>query len=182
MITNEILAATYGEENIVTMPFKRARQIGLSPLDSRMLAFVGLPRESPPIFTTRTQDGPDSLSVHGFKTDGEDNKILILGAPADDNRRRFCLDVRDEFIVLILFKANESWAEIVNSSLDSFVEFIYRIQEFRDQIGKEPAESRQTVESLRSYLRDLDPPALEESDSWWSVALDRLSAGEGTSK
>lgn len=46
MITRVELAATFGEENLITMEPERARDIGLSEEDGRLLSRVGLPRNT----------------------------------------------------------------------------------------------------------------------------------------
>ena len=87
---------------------------------------------------------------------------------------RYFLNVRDRFVGLIAF-GDEPRGEIVNSTLGDFVEFLYRIA-LRDT-APEPsstAEKEQEADELAEVLINRDPHAFRDSDTWWSIALEKI--------
>lgn len=173
MASHAELVEIFGEENIATIPYRDALEIGLDEEDALVVSHVGLPRDCGAIFTTHVEGSPPLFAVRNFSDDGA-NRAVILGGPRDDPQMRYFLSVRDGFVGLITF-GDEPRGEVVNSTLGDFVEFLYRIA-LRDS-APEPsstAEREQEADQLAEILIDRDLHAFRDSDTWWSIALDKI--------
>ncbi|MEV7124292.1 SUKH-4 family immunity protein, partial [Kitasatospora griseola] len=70
-------------------------------------------------------------------------------------------------------------AEIVNTTLDDFVEFLYRFGlRFKHISTASDQQADAYTEQLRKYLESRDPQAFAEEDNWWSMVFDRLLGKE----
>jgi hypothetical protein len=169
------LDETFDEDNVIVMDYERTGEIGAAPLDRRILAYVGLPRRVGSLFTTEVTGSPELFAVREFELAGGNKSVLTLGGPPDDERMRFFLDIQEGFVVLISFHEGSIQAEIVNSTLDDFVEFLYRFG-LRDRDLRQASieEDRQYTAGFVEVLKDFDSFAFSQPDSWWSMAIDRI--------
>ncbi len=173
MASHDELVEIFGEERLATIPYRDALEIGLDEEDALVVSHVGLPRDCGAIFTTRVEGSPPLFAVRNFSDDGA-NHAMILGGPRDDPEMRYFLNVRDRFVGLIVF-GDEPRGEVVNSTLGDFVEFLYRIA-LRDSAAEpsSTAEKEQEADQLAEILINRDPHAFRESDTWWSIALEKV--------
>ncbi|MET7617801.1 SUKH-4 family immunity protein [Streptomyces sp. NPDC005408] len=169
------LDEAFGEDDVIVMDYELTGEFGAAPLDRRVLAYVGLPRRVGSIFTTEVVGSPELFAVREFELAGGNKSVLALGGPPDDERMRFFLDLQEGFVVLISFHEGGAQAEIVNSSLDDFVEFLYRFGlRDKDLSGASIEEDRQYTAGFVEVLKEFDPFAFSQPDSWWSMAIDRI--------
>ncbi|MFJ9587722.1 SUKH-4 family immunity protein [Streptomyces acidicola] len=176
MITHNQLADAFGEENIVLLDDQKARTAHLSTKDLHLLTQVGLPRYAGPLFTTEvSQDGPGLFDIEEFEANGILNRVIFLGGPESDPYARFFLDTREGFVVLMMMTSAGSEAELVNTTLDAFVEFIYHIgRRYQSPEPETLAEVRQETDALESRLRERDAHAFREPEAWWHMAIDAI--------
>ncbi len=100
--------------------------------------------------------------------------VLCLGGPTGTTDMRYCLDLEDGYVILLTL-GDQPAAEVVNTTLAEFVEFLYRLGlRFEDIAGRTSEQMDEYTLQLRAYLAARDPRAFAEPDSWWSMVFDRL--------
>ncbi|WP_436988760.1 SUKH-4 family immunity protein [Streptomyces sp. enrichment culture] len=171
----------FGEENVVCVSYEETVRLGVRPVDRRVLAYVGLPRRVKPFYTTDIEGAPEMYSVKAFSFSGGDKKALCIGGPEEGGEMRFFLDMEEGSVVLVDFHGGETRAEVVNSTLDDFVEFLHRFGLCeKDILGRSPEEIGEYVRGMEEVLKDFDPLAFSCDDSWWSMAIDHVNQSEGS--
>ncbi|MFB4317412.1 suppressor of fused domain protein [Actinomadura sp. 21ATH] len=178
MATNAELVRVFGEREVVRLDRADAEAGGLSPADVEALCEVGLPASMGFYFSMRV-DEPEAFTVLPVQAEGEDVPLLVLGGSPDGEPLRFCLDMKRGYVLLLaLAEGEESTAEIVNRTLDDFVEFLYRI-ELRGQelAGASDEEARAYTAKLAATLEARDPEAFGEERLWGGVLGALAEAG-----
>ncbi|GAA3774214.1 hypothetical protein GCM10022225_72430 [Plantactinospora mayteni] len=175
MITHEELVEAFGEDNVVLLDAEKARSAGLSEMDMLILTHVGFPRYAGPLFTTDIVGQPALFQVEEFPANGVINRVMFLGGPEDDDQARFFLDIPDGFIVFMALTDDGSEAEVINSTLSDFLEFVYRFGvRYQSPAPETIEEVRQETDELDALLRDRDPHAFRQAQTWWSMAIDAI--------
>lgn len=100
--------------------------------------------------------------------------LAVIGAVPDDrDDMLFCFD-GDSGQVLLL-GVGDGTLELVNSSLKALAEFLYHFALFIDADTGSLGRGRR-AKALRATLHGIDPEALADRESWWSIALMQLGA------
>lgn len=177
MATHEELVRVFGEDEVVTIGRDDALANGVPPADAGFLASVGIPVSAGIFFSMRVEGELEPLSVFPVETPEGQVTLLVLGGSPDGDPVRFCLDLQRGYVILLGIE-EEADAEIVNGSLDGFVEFLYRI-ELRDQelAGASDEEARAYTERMVALLRDRDPEAFEKDRLWGGLLAALADAG-----
>ncbi|GAP51673.1 SUKH-4 family immunity protein [Streptomyces azureus] len=174
MVARWQLNEAFGED-VIHLNHDLAGELGVPPVDRGILAYVGLPRKVAGLFTAETVGSPELFSVTAFDLPGGRKEAISLGGPPGDDMMRFQLDLHEGYVVLVSYHADKPQAEIVNSSLDEFVEFLCRFavraKELRDASAEE---TREYTEGFIEVLKEIDPIAFSQSDSWWSMVTDEM--------
>lgn len=174
MLTREAMVETFGESGLVRLDVEWAREKGLSDADARILSELGLPVRADVAFTTFVDEGPEIGAQVVFRTGSGEVHVLILGAVASDGAMRYFLDVSSGVVGLL--DLEEPKAERVNSSLETFVEFLRRLrvrqQELVDSAGD--LDNQEYTERLWAGLKELDETAFSHGEAWWAMVLDDL--------
>ncbi|MFH9006045.1 SUKH-4 family immunity protein [Streptomyces afghaniensis] len=179
MITHQEMVELYGVENVVTLDGQEVERLDLRPQDAEVLTSVGLPRFSPPYFTTEVQGGPEFLHVINVTTrDGKNHREVIFGGPPGDPGMRFSLSAYERFIMLVQLEGAKPRGEVVNNNLPEFVEFLYRIEMHTQRVRADPVIKEESLDELRNTLEGIDPFSFERSEDWWATALRQLG-GDG---
>ncbi|MFD1936919.1 MULTISPECIES: SUKH-4 family immunity protein [Nonomuraea] len=174
MVTREQMIKAFGDEGLLLMDGEWCRETGLSDEDARILCEVGLPVRADLAFTTSVADEPRVGSLVVFRTGGGDVDVLTLGGTSGDTGMRYFLDIGNGVVGLLSFD-DEPQAEKVNSSLEHFVEFLYRLRLRQQELnGESPDVAKPYTEKLWLSLKELDPDAFRGAESWWSMVMDTL--------
>ncbi|MFC4121932.1 SUKH-4 family immunity protein [Nonomuraea zeae] len=174
MVTHEQMVELFGPEAVRLTEVEHLRDKGLSATDARILGQIGLPVRADLAFTTAVAGDPLPGSSMVFKTGGGDVDVLILGGTSGEGGMRYFLDLRGG-VVGLLSLDGEPQAEKVNSDLESFVEFLYRLRVRQRALNGETEETaRGYTERLWLSLKELDPAAFTEAEGWWPMVLDTL--------
>ncbi|GAA3250429.1 SUKH-4 family immunity protein [Nonomuraea helvata] len=174
MVTHEEMVEAFGDEGLLLMDAERCREQGLSEADVRILSEVGLPVRADLAFTTFIAAEPRVGSLVVFRTGHGDVNVLTLGGTSGDSGMRYFLDIRNG-VVGLLSMDDEPQAEKVNSSLEHFVEFLYRLRLRQQALNGESLEVGQSyTQDLWLSLKELDPDAFSEAEAWWSMVMDTL--------
>lgn len=113
----------------------------------------------------------DTVNLGG---DGAMQLKVIGGVPSDRDNMLFCFDTGSGRVLLL--GVAEGTLELVNSTFKALTEFLYHFARFVDAdsgAAGRPARAK----ALRATLHAIDPAALADRESWWSIALMQL---EGT--
>ncbi|MFF3455047.1 SUKH-4 family immunity protein [Streptomyces sp. NPDC002730] len=123
--------------------------------------------------------------------EGEENVITVKAdelsrvgvSPTDVQSLSQVGDADDGYVGLFKFFNNGPEADIVNSTLDDFIEFL-RLFGMRAKMRSEVSadELREYTSNVAAYLRERDSFAFEASDNWWSSILDRLHQQEANAQ
>ncbi|MGW4817015.1 SUKH-4 family immunity protein [Kitasatospora cineracea] len=178
MATHAELTELFGTEGIVTVPRAEAAANGVPEADARVLAEVGLPAELSVVFSLAAPGEPEAFTLVPVDTGDSVVKVLCLGGPTGNREMRYCLDLEDGYVILLTL-GDQPGAEIVNTTLDDFVEFLYRFGlRFGHVAAVGDRQADEYTEQLRTYLEARDPQAFAEEDCWWSMVFDRLLGKE----
>ncbi|MGW1714736.1 SUKH-4 family immunity protein [Streptomyces sp. NPDC002156] len=167
-------------EDVIHLDHDLAGELGVPPVDRGILAYVGLPKRVGVFFTTETTGVSELFSVTEFDFPSGRKEALSLGGPPGDERMRFLLDLHEGYVVLVSFQGDRPQAEIVNSGLDEFIEFLCRFA-VRDKDLRQVSveEAREYDQGFIEVLKEIDPLAFSQPDSWWSMVTDQIrSRGE----
>ncbi|WP_194202071.1 SUKH-4 family immunity protein [Glycomyces albidus] len=104
---------------------------------------------------------------------GEDGlRLKVIGAvPADRDNMLFCLDTATGRVLLL--GVAQGTLELVNSTFKALTEFLYHFARFVDA-DSGTAGRPLRAKALRSSLNAIDPAALADRGSWWSITLMQL--------
>ncbi|NIH84107.1 SUKH-4 family immunity protein [Amycolatopsis granulosa] len=175
MITHQDMVDLYGRDNVITLTHQEVDRLGVAPRDAEVLTTVGLPRMSAPFFTTETQGGPEFLRVIDVTTrDGKKHREVIVGGPPGDSGMRFSLSAYERFVMLVQLDGTKPRGEVVNNNLGEFVEFLYRIEMFTQDVASDPTVKEQLFDDLEGALTGIDPFSFELPENWWAMALRQL--------
>lgn len=177
MVAHEDMIEAFGAEGLLLLDDDQLRAIGLSESDTQILSTVGLPIRADQAFTVLAPDEPAVGAPVVFRTgqDEDEVAVLILGGPSGGSEMRYFLDPRNGVVGLLSLEGAPQ-AETVNSSVENFVEFLYRLRVRQQAMLDEASDDgrREYTEKLWSSLCELDPRAFDSAESWWSMVLDTL--------
>lgn len=169
---HQAYAQAWGQGN--TIRFPRDQWINAFPAPRETYpAFDFIPIDVSAVFTSHL-DGRFELYAPINLNLGPQGalKLVVIGAvPADRDNTLFCLDSASGRILML--GVNQGTLEPVNTSFKTLTEFLYRFAVFvNHDTGRHNRAAR--AANLRSELARIDPPALADPNSWWSVAFAKL--------
>jgi hypothetical protein len=103
--------------------------------------------------------------------------LVVVGAvPSDKDDMLFCLDTASGQILLL--GVSDGTLELVNSTFKALADFLYQFALFIDADTGGAGRGRR-ASALRAKLKGIDPKALADRESWWSIALMQLEGAKG---
>ncbi|MEZ0091287.1 SUKH-4 family immunity protein [Streptacidiphilus sp. EB129] len=176
MATTQELTELFGADRIARVDREECLRFGVPEAAVTALSETGVPAFVDVLFTLTVQGEPVAFDLLPVEVGAEQVKVLVLGGPTDDPGLRYCLDLERGVVILLALGA-EPQAEIVNSSLETFVEFLYRMGLRGAHTAQADApQQHEYYQKLADYLRAVDPVAFAEPDSWWSAVFEQLTA------
>jgi hypothetical protein len=184
VVTRAELLEGWPTEEIVTVAPELVAGLGVPEAASHFLAEVGLPRAFPYYFTTvghRYQDPAvdvaDGASLIGAYRWLED-ELLRLGSNYGEY---VCVEGGSGHVIRVPQEPlGPTEPGFVNSSVDTFVAFLLRVRLRQlagglDELSDDEVEARARV--FLAALERLDPPALADEESYWSVVVEQMGYG-----
>jgi hypothetical protein len=138
-----------------------------------------LPIDMSVVYTAYLEDARFDLYSRIDLDMGRDGKLAlaVVGAvPADKDEMLFCLDTGSGRILLL--GVGDGTLELVNSTFKALTEFLYHFARFIDA-DTGGAGRALRAKDLRAKLKSIDPEALADRESWWSIALMQLEGTKG---
>ncbi|MEQ4722331.1 suppressor of fused domain protein [Nonomuraea sp. B19D2] len=180
MATHSELVQVFGEDGVITLDRAGVESHGVRPGDVEVLCSVGIPVTGDVFFTMRV-DGPyDAFTMLNAETQDRPARFLILGKAVTDEQIRYAVELESGNVFILGLENGEpnGYIETINTTLDAFVEFLYRIQLRRTELaGASAEEARPYAEKLIAELKSLDERALAPGTLWGGVFEAFLQTG-----
>jgi hypothetical protein len=175
MTNQQQLADLFGADNITCLDAEDRELFASAGIVADELFDVGLPDRLSGVFVLEPVAEPEAFDGVRVTFDGQEVTLVTLGAPHPESALRYYLDPRDGHVLLAELTGDQPRLETVNSSLGSFVDYLYRI-------GRYKAFRRDADENLQADYKDLlvayltvrDPNAYATQENWWPLAVDQL--------
>ncbi|WP_306363109.1 SUKH-4 family immunity protein [Nocardia sp. CC227C] len=170
MPTNEkYYKAWMGGGGCFAMPLAEWREEA-SALEDSYPTIDSLPFQVSYLYTSVMQHELDLFSRVHLHSGDEEEKIpaVLIGAVPDDQDVLFLFDLKAGTVINI--DLQEPIPEVVNSSLRQFALFLYELSLYFS-VDEGESHCAERAASLRRRLREIDPQAFTDPDSWWSIAL-----------
>ncbi|MGN9844770.1 suppressor of fused domain protein [Nonomuraea sp. H19] len=172
MATHSELVQVFGADGVITLDRDDVESHGVRPDDVDVLCSVGIPI-SAGIFFTMKVDGPcEALTRFDAETPDRPARFLILGKACTDDQIRYAVELEsgNVFTLGIEDGVPNGDIETINTTLDAFVEFLYRIELRRmEMAGASAEEARPYTEKLIAELKSRDERALAPDTLWGGV-------------
>jgi hypothetical protein len=163
-----------------TIPYPRAEWMGEFAAPAATYPAIDfLPIDMSVVYTAYLEDARFDLYSRINLDMGRDGTLAlaVVGAvPADKDDMLFCLDTGSGRILLL--GVGDGTLELVNSTFKALTEFLYHFALFIDA-DTGGAGRALRAKDLRAKLKRIDPQALADRESWWSVALMQLEGTKG---
>ncbi|MFF0339924.1 SUKH-4 family immunity protein [Kribbella sp. NPDC004875] len=176
MANQQQLGDLFGADSITCLDAEDREMFASAGIVADELFDVGLPDRLAGVFVLEPLAEPGAFDGVPVNLNGEDVTLVTLGAPHPESALRYFLDPREGHVLLADLNGDRARLETVNSSLGSFIDYLYRI-------GRYQAFRRDADENLQADYKDLlvaylavrDPNAYAAEDNWWPLAVGRLS-------
>lgn len=186
VVTRAELLEGWAAEEIVTVAQELLAGSDVPDQGRRFLSEVGLPRAFPYYFTTVADhfqdpavdvaDGQSLIGLHPWR----DIELLRLGS---NYGQYVCVEAGSGNVVQVpqeVSAATTPGPGFVNSSVEAFVAFLLRVRLRQlagglDELSDDELEARSQV--FLAALRELDPAALADEESYWSVVVEQMGYG-----
>jgi hypothetical protein len=179
MITPEQFVAQWGTQGLVRVDSETVTPLNVPVESKQFLIEAGLPKKAEPRVTLYAP--PDLLASlpQMFQEDDIDFPQEFGGyrVLADDTAFFLCLDEHRDGVIVAVDPYQEEPTRFVNTAVPQVAESLlaYRALPGPDQAAGANKETlRGWLEELRGHLRRIDPQALQDDNSWWSVILEQL--------
>ncbi|WP_255954933.1 suppressor of fused domain protein [Streptomyces odontomachi] len=186
MATHAELVQVFGEDGVITLDRSDVASHGVRSADADVLCSVGIPVTAD-IFFTMKVDGPyEAFTVFEAETQDRPARFLVLGqgskgdeiAHADQIRYAVELESGNVFMLALEDGELTSHVDTINTTLESFVEVLYRIELRRQELaGSSVEEARPYTEKLIAELTSRDERALAPDAFWGGVFETLLRTG-----
>ncbi|MDB1087232.1 SUKH-4 family immunity protein [Streptomyces sp. ACA25] len=184
-VIGQELAQAYGPQGVFRYDQQAVSRQGVPEIVAHTLVWAGVPLEIGPFFWAQAQPGRPvptlaELAVErGIQPAPDAGSYLALG---NDFGRQLCVQYGTACIVAVPLEAGPGGQvvppQFVNASLPQFVRcmaLLGRMWRLRYGLNQEQA-GRWTTD-FQAQLASLDPQALADPESWWSVLLEQMWDG-----
>ncbi|MER6945921.1 suppressor of fused domain protein [Nonomuraea sp. NPDC000554] len=180
MATHAELVQVFGADGVMTLDRADVESHGVRSDDVEVLCSVGVPVTAD-IFFTMKVDGPyDAFTMFGAETQDRPARFLILGKACTDDQIRYAVELESGNVFTLGLEDGVPNGDIetINTTLDAFVEFLYRIELRRTEMaGSSAEEARPYTEKLIAQLKARDERALAPGTLWDGVFEAFLETG-----
>ena len=169
LLRHDDLVALWGSDCVYRLAAEAVKDLPIPEEAKEVLTDVGLPRELEWIaFSGDT--GVDSPLPTVMSLQGRPAELCRFGSAYDD---LWCIEL-SVGAVLVISEGDPARDRFVNSGLPCFAEFLYEYQRYVNAPQGSSAEERWRVRRLQGRLSAIDPAALADPKSEWSLMLDDL--------
>ncbi|MEU6717936.1 suppressor of fused domain protein [Nonomuraea sp. NPDC046802] len=172
MPTYTQLVHAFGPDGVLTLDRTQVEPHNLRPDDVDTLCETGLPITAAPHFTMHVNGPYEALTAFDAQTPDRPARFLILGQPCTNDNLRYAMELHSGNIFTIALENGTPTPNIktINTTLDSFIEFLYRIhQRNTDMPGTSANDARPYTEKLIAELKTHDERALGPNTHWTDI-------------
>jgi hypothetical protein len=167
----------WGAGDLVRPPAEAVASAALDQKSAEFLLDAGLPRRAglELDFSSLEEGLPhlaDLLRSRGMQVEEEWAGYCVLG---QDNAGYICVvPERDDAIVAVW--PRERLERFVNTGIQHLAECLLAYRNISK--GSSHLDDASYAEDLRRYIVGVDPAALQDAESWWSVVIEQASYGD----
>ncbi|UED85917.1 SUKH-4 family immunity protein [Streptomyces profundus] len=184
-VIGQELAEAFGPHLVFRYEPRFASRQGVPEVVAQTLAWSGVPMEIPPFFWARAQPGmpiPTLAEVameHGVQPAPDAGSYLVVGS---DFGRQLCVQYGTAHIVAVPLEAGPGGQgappQFVNASLPQFARSMALLgRMWRLRYGLTSEQAGRWTTDFQAQLASLDPMAVSDPESWWSVLLEQMWDG-----
>ncbi|MEU5881048.1 suppressor of fused domain protein [Spirillospora sp. NPDC047279] len=180
MATHAQLVQVFGEEGVHKLDRDDAEANGVRPEDVEVLCSTGLPVDADIFFTMKVNGPLEAFTLMDAQSQDGPVRFLILGKGRTDDDVRYVMEVESGNVFVLGMEGGVPTGDLetINSTLDAFVEFLYRIELRQSEMsGSSPDEARPYTEKMIAGLKTWDARALDSENFWGGVFEAFLGVG-----
>lgn len=184
-VIGQELAQAFGPQAVFRYDQQAVSRQGVPEIVAQTLLWSGLPREYPPFFWAQAQLGRPVPTLaelaleRGLQPAPDAGSYLVMGG---DVGRQLCVQYGTACIVAVPTEADLGGQPVppqfVNASLPQFVRCLALLGRMWPlRYGLNPEQAGRWTSDFQGQLAALDPQAVSDPESWWSVLLEQMWDG-----
>jgi hypothetical protein len=184
-VIGQELAEAYGPQGIFRYDPQAASRQGVPEIVTQSLTWAGLPLEITPFFWAQAQPGrpvptlAEIAAERGVQPAADAGSYLVMGT---DFGRQLCVQYGTAYIVAVQMEPGPGGQPVppqfVNASLPQFARCLALLGKmWRLRYGLTPDQAGRWTTDFQAQLAALDPQAVADPESWWSVLLEQMWDG-----
>jgi hypothetical protein len=184
-VIGQELAEAFGPQGVFRYDPQSASRQGVPEIVTQSLTWSGLPLEIPPFFWAMAQPGrpvptlAEVAAERGVQSGADAGSYLVMGT---DFGRQLCVQYGTAYIVAVPLEAGPGGQsappQFVNASLPQFARCLALLgRMWRLRYGLTPDQAGRWTTDFQAQLAALDPQAVADPESWWSVLLEQMWDG-----
>ncbi|WP_461037647.1 SUKH-4 family immunity protein, partial [Streptomyces mayteni] len=184
-VIGQELTHAYGPQGVFRYQQPLVARQGVPEIVAQSLVWSGLPVEIRPIFWAQAQPGrpiptlAELAAERGALPAPDAGSYLVLGS---DFGRQLCVQYGTAHVVAVPLEGSPdgrpSPAQFVNASLPQFARCMALLgRMWRLRYGLNPEQAGRWTTDFQAELASLDPQAVADPESWWSVLLEQMWDG-----
>ncbi|MEO3750375.1 SUKH-4 family immunity protein [Streptomyces sp. B6B3] len=184
-VIGQELADAYGPQGVFRYEPQAASRQGVPEIVTQTLIWAGLPREINPFFWAFAQPGrpvptlAEVAAERGIPSAPDAGSYLVMGS---DFGRQLCVQYGTACIVAVPLELGPGGQaeppQFVNASLPQFARCMALLgRMWRLRYGLSPDQAGRWTTDFQAELAALDPQAVADPESWWSVLLEQMWDG-----
>lgn len=176
-MTPKEFVSLWGGEDFVRPPVAQLDSGSLSEANAGFLREAGLPRKGglQLDFSAIERGLPmlgSVLEAKGLAIQTQWTEYRVLG---QDNASYMCLDTGPRGVITAVWP-RERIQRFVNTNIPCLAECLLAYRQISK--GSDHLNDEAYASDLRRYIERVDPIALEDEESWWSVVVEQASYGD----
>jgi hypothetical protein len=184
-VIGQELTEAYGPQGVFRYDPQSASRQGVPEIVTQSLTWAGLPLEITPFFWAQSQPGrpvptlAEIAAERGVQPAPDAGSYLVMGT---DFGRQLCVQYGTAYIVAVPLEAGPGGQPVppqfVNASLPQFARCLALLgRMWRLRYGLTPDQAGRWTTDFQAQLAALDPQAVADPESWWSVLLEQMWDG-----
>ncbi|MGK5534347.1 SUKH-4 family immunity protein, partial [Streptomyces sp. URMC 129] len=184
-VIGQELAHAFGPQGVFRYPAQAVSRQGVPEIVAQTLVWAGVPLEIGPFFWAQAQPGrpiptlAELAMERGIQPAPDAGSYLVIGT---DFGRQLCVQYGTAHIVAVPLEADPGAPPVppqfVNASLPQFARCMALLgRMWRLRLGLNPEQAGRWTTDFQAQLGSLDPVAVADPESWWSVLLEQMWDG-----
>jgi hypothetical protein len=184
-VIGQELTHAFGPQGVFRYVPQAVSRQGVPEIVAQSLVWSGLPLEIAPFFWARAQPGmpiptlAEVAAERGLPPAPDAGSYLVLGT---DFGRQLCVQYGTAYVVAVPLESGPGGVpappQFVNASVPQFARCMALLgRMWRLRYGLNPEQAGRWTTDFQAQLASLDPQAVADPESWWSVLLEQMWDG-----